>query len=171
MTKNRITGEQVWDALKEEANFLAEVPEGAPRAIFRELCLELPTILKEDLDAPLTLKTLMRAKVTMLDRMNETGLLRRLVEAYPLELLNGMPREMLVDTLADSVTGLVAAMQEILEDFDAWFARAGVHEADILADPKHGRLNAAAMEAYRAGTLTVGGLLVLQPWALIKNTD
>ncbi len=167
-----VTGDQVWKALENDPTFRNDIPPGKPVEIFRELALGLPAVLADQLGTPLTMESFVKAKLAVMRYIAEGGFTKRLIAAYPEEAFGGIfsPEEMAEQGQA-AIEALLPRLEELAGNMPAWLAENGVDEPEALAHPKIGKLNAAAMEEYRAGTLTVGRLLALQPATIVKNTD
>lgn len=168
---NRPTGEQVWEAMCQDPAFQAEVPSGKPRELFRELGMRLPEILAEHLDKPLTLRSLIEAKLAVVNDIAGSDFMERLIASYPVQALRGQDVQRLVATVKAVLAQALTSMESVLGEFDGFLRRQNASEEQLLAHPKGGKLGPAAMAEYRAGTLTVGRLLALQPHVIVKNAD
>ena len=168
---NRPTGEQVWEAMCQDPAFQAEVPPGKPRELFRELGMRLPEILAEHLDKPLTLRSLIEAKLAVAKDVADGDFMERLIAAYPVQMFQGQDMQGLVAMAKTVLSQALTSMDGVLADFDVFIRRQNASEEQLLAHPKGGKLGPAAMAEYRAGTLTVGRLLALQPQVIVKNVD
>ncbi len=162
-------GDRVWETLQDVEGFQEEIPEGKPREVFGEFVRNVPELLKEQLDTKLTLASFLQAKLTIVKATLEGDLLERLFKAYPAETLP-FSIDVILDMAKSALSVMIPSVEDILNDVPAWMAENGVTEEQALSHPKAGRLNRKSMAAYRAGTLTVGELLELQPWVLIKNS-
>src|SRR5512133_2552278 len=99
-----ISGERIYQAMLADPTFCSTTPEGAPREIYRELTSELPQVLTEWLDKLVTLESLLDTKLIAIKHMIESQFMRKLIQAYPVELLE----EMSVEYLVDSTTAALA---------------------------------------------------------------
>jgi hypothetical protein len=165
-----VTPEKVWAAIEADESFMAQVPEGKPREVWRDYVGELLAAVEPRLGETVTLRSLIGVKVQCLKHAVESGFMRRLIESYPEDALGGMSPQELCDGMDQAMAGLVPMLEGIASDTPAWLAEQGVSEAQVMASPKLG-LGAAALAKFRAGTLTIGELFCIKPVAIIKNTD
>ncbi len=163
-------GERVWETLQDVEAFLEEIPEGKPREVFGEFVRNVPELLKEQLDEKITFASLLKAKLTIVKATLEGDFLERLFRAYPEDAMP-FSVDVILEMATSALSALIPSVEDILNDVPAYMVENGVTEEQILSHPKAGRLNRKSMAAYRAGTLTVGELLELQPWIIIKNSE
>lgn len=157
-----IDSKKAWTALSADPEFAAGVPASA-QPHFKELVESLPERLGDLSGEPLTLASLARAKIAVLKATVETGFLKKMAASM------GQPG---MDAMMEAgIDLMLATFEEIAGNADGWLGEQEIDEATFMSHPKGGRLNGPAMRAYRAGTLTVGGLLELQPLAIIQNAD
>jgi hypothetical protein len=62
-------------------------------------------------------------------------------------------------------------LMEMIHNTQDFLESYGVTERQLLANARGGRFNAATLQAYDAGTLTIRDLLETQPAALLLNGD
>lgn len=163
---------KVWKALQTDPAFFTTVPEGQPRTIFEQITENLPTVFGDTLDQQISIDSLLRAKLAFLRHMSSNGLMTRLVKSYPTELLihSGMPVELLCELANEALQLLLSQFEEMIEDVPEMLKSTGLTEAQALAHPKMGKLSTAAMQEFHEGTLTLGRLLELCPYAVLSNT-
>lgn len=82
-----------------------------------------------------------------------------------------MGRETIIEMIGGLYPQLVEMAEMILRDVPAFLSEQGISEEIFLGHPKGARLEGETMRAWRAGTLTIGGLLALQPKAILSFTD
>ncbi len=166
-----ITGEQVWKALQGDHWFRGHITHEEARAVFRGECLRLPSVLADELRQPLTIVTLARAQAKVLTDQDKSGFTLRLFRSYPEEMFRGAKEQVIAQAVARERQELPVVQRfakNASEWLDQFMTRTCMSEAEVLASPLNGRLEAPAMELYRQGKLTIGKLLVMQPLALMR---
>ena len=160
---------KIWTVLSADPAF-ANVP--APmRPAFQELIEAMPERLGDLPSQPLTAASFAAAKVAVLKASIEIGFVEKTVKKMPEEAFGFFSRDEMAEQMQGMLAMLLPVFEEIAKNTAAWLKENGADEEQFLAHPQGGRLNEASMQAYRAGTLTVGGLLERQPMAVILNTN
>lgn len=154
-------------ALLADPAFNAGLPPQA-HATFDELIEVLPETLEQHLDKRVDLPALMEAKLAIIERMLETGFVGKMFAAVPEDTLP-FPAEEMGDFMTDMFKQLRGVFMNMIHDTENWLASYGLTERQALANPQGGRFNAASLQAYDAGTLTIRSLLETQPAALLLN--
>lgn len=168
MPKKLDTG-KIWKAVLADAEFTSGMPESA-HAPFRELVDALPAALEGHLDKPVTLASLMEAKLVMVEHMLDTGFVEKFIAALPEDALPASPGEMAA-MLKDGFRTMRMPLMEMIHNTAAFLRQTGMTERQILAHPKGGHFSAATLKAYDDGALTLRTLLETQPWTLLKNGE
>ncbi len=163
-----LTGENIWNALQAEDEFLASVPEPG-RQVWKELCLVSCPIIEPYADLPLTASNFISAKCAVLHLLVEGKWMQKILMAYPDEAFVGgkdLMVEMAGGLLEDLLSQIVAV---VAEDPDRWLASLDVTEEQFLMDPRAGRLTLDTAIKWRAGGFTIGDLATTQPSAFFRN--
>ena len=162
--------DKIVHALRADTGF-AQDQTDATFALFEQLARELPDVLAAHHDTPVTFSSLAAAKIAVIEHFMTAGYVESFVRAMPDNAFFSSTREKLAERLREMLPEVIEQFREILADAPSFLASQGVTEEQLLAHPRGGRFGEAAMQAYRAGTLTIGALLELQPAVIIKNTN
>jgi hypothetical protein len=158
--------QKVWDALLADPVFTAGMPAVA-HPFLKELVGAFPTVLKDHLEKPVQVKSLMETVIAVIEHEFETGFIGKLTAAMPAEQLP-IPAKEMAAMVTDLLKELLPLVRGACEDPDAFLEAQGVDERTFLGHPKGGRLDASSIRAYDAGTLTIRGLLEAQPAIFIQ---
>jgi len=152
-----LTGADVWAAALGEPA-AEEMPEGSKvREVMRPLIEEAPVALAEFLDKPLTLQALADSKSAFLQHCMKRGFAEKMSEAI------GMGGT-LVTAMIEGAVEVIAAM---MRDVPAFLLAQGTTEEQLMLHEKVG-LSDANKALYKAGTLTIEGVLRTQPSVIFK---
>ena len=166
--KRPLDTKKIWELLKSDPTFTKGAPDGALE-VFHEVIEALPKILaKRQLKALVTLSTLTKAKLDIVEHMLDTGIVIKIAATIPEELRTCSPEE-LADFIKSSFEQLRTPFMEMIHNTKSFLADYGVTEYQVLADPKGCNLNQASLNAYRAGKLTIRRLLETQPATLLAT--
>lgn len=128
------------------------------RLFFEPYAAMLPEVLKELLDQPVTLESLVRAKIAYFDYLTTTLL------PSDIERLPGVGSLSVRNNLAE----LVRELRHQLPSLPKILAQSGKTELEaIIGGPP--LASAAVAERLQRGDLTIGELLVLQPSIILVN--
>lgn len=163
-----VTGKEVWAKAKEDPEMLRQ-PESVQEAV-RPYIEAAPVVLAGLLDKPATLNNVMQAKVDFTRYCLERGFIKAAVDAMPDEALGFFAREDLPAMFEGILTQLIVQVEELTGDVTALLKEYGVTEEEVMLGPQVG-LNAEAQTLYRAGELTIGKILAIQPTIIVKNTN
>lgn len=162
-----------WQRMLEDVEFSQQTPEGAPREVWQEIVRQLAEVIGDQMEAPLSVASFMETKLRVARHFVATSFPERLIRAYPDDhpIFMMMGRETIIEVTGGLYAQLVEMAEMILGDVPAFLSEQGVSEEIFLGHPKGAKLEGEAMRAWRAGTLTVGGLLMMQPKAILSFTD
>lgn len=165
---NRLDPEKIFEALLNDAEFVA-VNTPSTMLVFGWLARELPEVLVHLLDTPLTFGSLMAAKADVARHFLENGYVESLVAAIPDYQIVSVTREDIIANMRCMLSRSIWVFEKMAEDTQGWLKAYGHTDENALENPRCGRLNPEAMAAYRAGTLTVGQLIRIQPSVFMQN--
>lgn len=160
MTEQSITGEQVWDVVSKDPDFLDVASTKAQHEAIKPFFMAAPEVLAHVIDKPVTLESLNRAKLDFLRYASQNGFFRAVTK--------GTPDETMIDMFEPVIAGLISMMTAIAEDVPAFLKENDLTEEEVILGPAVG-LNRANIERYRVGTLTIGQVLLSQPMIIFKN--
>lgn len=161
-----LTGQQIYDALLRDPSFTSQIKTETARAIWRDLCEIVPETLSEFLTQPVSVTSIMNAKIAFLKKLTEGDWIQRMAEAFANELFGANEfSELMKDTLGM----LIEAIPEILGDVPAFLASQEINEEMFLGHEKGGRFTEATMTRWKQGNLTIAELLTMQPASIIQN--
>ena len=162
-----VNSEEIWKALQNDEKFTAAMRSDAMRTVARELIDATPTILATQLDEKVTLASFVRAKGAIIKWMAAGGFVKKLVCAYPAELLPGSPEELaeVADAAMREAAEMVDKAVEMVDDLPD----GGMTEEIGQLSAAMRKLNPAAKKELKSGTLTIGRLLLIDPNSLIAN--
>lgn len=165
--------EAVWQRMLENAEFAAQVPEGEPRTLWRELVGQLGEVIGDQMDAPLDVTSFLETKVRVARHFVATNFPERAVRAYPDDhpLFMLMDKKGVIAMTSAMYPKLVEMAERILLDVPEFLREQGITEWVFLSNKKGAGLEDEAIRAWRAGTLTVGGLLAMQPKTILSFTN
>ncbi|MEZ0312054.1 MAG: hypothetical protein ACAI38_09775 [Myxococcota bacterium] len=150
----KLTGTAIWAALRLESAFVEQVkPEH--RALYKALTQRAATVLSANAGRPLSVRVLLEAKMKLTADLLGSDLLARHIgdAALARSVRRGLER------------GMVRA-SAIIADIPGHLRRAGVSEALVMGHI----LTPDNRALYNATQLSLGHLLVTQPW-LVFGTD
>lgn len=174
-TEETITGEQIWEALQADSEFAARVTSKGARAWARRMVSQMPERLGDVFDLRLTPEHLVRLK-------REAA-----VEIFTWKRIMRAEAQMFRDLLLGKSLGYATAYAalfltsapDLLHSGERVLPSVMRYETDGSGTPPEPAsvdlaetgLNEAARSAYRAGTLTVGRLLLLNPVAFFRGPN
>ena len=154
------TAQQVWEATTNDPKFAEEMPAGsAQREAIKPFIEGSVTALDGQLEESVTLQTIADAKVKFLRYCveNNFGKVMDDVLGMGADMINGM-----LEQLIDMVEPMLADTTEFLEEN-------GVTEEEVMVSAQIG-MNDDNQKKWRAGTLTIGELLLTQPSVILQNS-
>lgn len=164
-----VTATQVWEAITADASFLATIPEGEPRDIYRGMVEQAVALLAPLAERKATFGAFVEAKCAIVAHYAETGFARRLIMAMPPEMLDGEDTQ--ADLAADTQAGaeeMAAFLAPVVPQL-ADLPEGAMIEEMLFFAPAYAKLNSAARTELARGTLTIGRLLLLDPASLFGN--
>jgi len=171
MNNTVITGEKIFEALKRDPSFIAETPESS-HGVWREVCDQIPQLLADHLDQPVTVDSLFRMKMKVLRFLLDGDWMQRMIKTYPKEMLGGFDFSDLLEMLIPTMRSMIEQLEEIIgDDINAWLETQGITEEIFLAHPKGGHFTESTFTQWKKGGFTIADLLVKQPNTIFKNTD
>lgn len=160
--KSPLDTKKIWKTLMSDPKFTKGATDGALE-VFRDVVEALPKVLAEEqLNAKVTLATLTKAKLDIVEYMLDNDIVTRLAASIPADLTICEPDEM-ADFLKMAFEEMRTPFMEIIHNTKASLDSYGATERDVLADPKGCNLDRASLKAFDAGTLTIRRLLMTQP--------
>lgn len=147
------TASQVWEAAVADPKFAALAPEGSPeRDVIRPFVEGSVEVLADQLETVVSLHAIAKAKITYLRYCIDNGLIKAMGDATGMggEMFDGM------------FEGLIEMLVPVVANTALFLEENGVTEEQVMLSPLMG-LNADNKEKWRAGTLTIGELLMTQP--------
>lgn len=158
-----------WERLLENPEFTTQAPEGPARELFREfVTTKLAEVAGDQLSLPVSVGSLMETQRRIAHHYVDTDFLGRLIDAMPEEMLGFLGKDAARGMMTAMFAGLVEMLDQIIPNVPAFLQSQGVTEEQMLQHPKGGGLSPISMAAWRAETLTVGGLLNTEPWAVLN---
>jgi hypothetical protein len=140
-----VTGKEVYAALQNDPGFrMAEDELG----FLRPMVEDSPEILANLLDQPFTMENFLKAQI-----------------AFKEAVINHAGTD---EFVADLLGAAVDLARDLIEEFPQALAEAGVPEEHVILGSQVGLWPPAAA-LYRAGTLTIGELLRIQPGVIILS--
>ncbi len=158
--------ERIWDTLQDDESFRAAIPVGEAHNIFEEFVCTVPKLLEGQLDERLSFASFARAKSTVLTACADRAFLERLYGAYPKSSLVFTPDDMALLSKAN-LESFVRLLEQLSTKLYGWLQANKATEEEALVHFRWIHLSDYARDRFRAGTLTVGELLELQPWDLL----
>lgn len=167
----KIDGNAVWGVLLADPAFRAGDSEGQI-LVLEPFVKALPDILEKMLDKPVTLETLMQAKLAFLRYCLENGLIGKFAEVSREDSIFLMDKDSLRAMLERTLDEVVNMLEAMVENVSGFLEEAGVTEEQVLTSPSVG-LSVGNTEQYGNGTLTIADILLTQPSiiVIVKNTD
>jgi hypothetical protein len=167
----------IWLALATDPDFRKAVPPGSQRQTYRDLIDQLPTVLADLLDEPVSFSSFCRTRLAVARHQQATNFPSRLFLNYTLEV-HGQPARSEEARLSEAaLSRVVAAFETIVgQDPKVALAQAGQTEEVLLFNPylpigldESLRVETGEnlLELYRRGELTIGQLLLTQPRVLL----
>ncbi|MBY0538069.1 hypothetical protein K2P47_01575 [Patescibacteria group bacterium] len=149
----KLTASQVWEVALADPKFAAKIPEGSPqRDVIRPFVEGSVEVLADQLETVVSLQTIADAKMKFLRYCVDNGLGKAMGDA------TGMGGTMLDGMLEQ----LIEMLEPIVADSITFLEENGVTEEQVMLSSQMG-LNPDNQEKWRAGTLTIGELLLTQP--------
>jgi len=163
----------VFQKMLEDVEFSSQTPEGAPRQVFRDMLDQLPEVIGDQMDALVTPTSLMQTGLRVLRHHVATNFVERLIRSFPDDhpsfLVFG--KESMVEMVSGLFPALVTTLEGIVPDVPGFIASQGITDEIFLGHPQAAGLDAASMASYRAGTLTIAGLLMTQPKVVLDFSN
>lgn len=160
-------GDAAAESVKSE--LAGEVPDAAIPD-FVEYTKAVAVELGDKLQQPVTLESLMNAKLAALEFCVSEGWAKRLSHAA---LKASGVEDSMLDALAESALAmmppLIEQLKEMAQDVPAFLKEYGVAEQQVMESPQVG-LNDANLQKYKEGSLTIAELYMTQPSIIIKNS-
>lgn len=163
-----INTEDVWEAFRKDPE--AAAYPGPMQEAIKPTVEKLPEILSDLVDKPLTVSTLMEAKVRVIKYTIDNGVIKALVESMPDDYLGFFTRTGLLDMLLETLGNLLPVLNSISQDAVKFLEERGLTEEDLMMSPDV-HLNEEVKDEYLKGQMTIGRLLTMQPMAIIKNDN
>lgn len=149
-----ITGDQVWEALRNEV-VVSEL-------ILRPFVMALPELLADLLDKPVTVETLVRARAVHIRHSLEGEYIRKDAAADFGEPLDA-DDEIFVETMEEEWRKALSSLEAIATNVSAFLEEGGRTEDNVVLH----YLSPENAERYLAGELTIAGLLISQPTIIV----
>jgi hypothetical protein len=162
----RLSGSRVWRAFLADPLFLAEVPE-EQWPIFRPYARALPEILADLLDESVTLGDLLKAKLRCIRYCLDVGLVQEMIGLLPRGRLFVTP-EIWIEMTLGLLQGRLLELEARVEDMSGFLEYACCTEEQAILRMRP-TLSLKNLRRYRAGRMTIGDLLVSQPYILVRN--
>ena len=167
-SKVPVTPEAIWSALVLDRAFLGHHQTQAEIDSYRELVGQLPAVLAELLDEPVSIMSIWKAKLTIAHHMQITKFVSRLKAALKREI-GRVTAIMLEDSyLAGCIGGFEFAVRCLDSREYLDLIGTSLSEEEFLFDSTVGLgLGETLRSEFRSGRLTIGSLLLAQPLVLI----
>jgi len=165
--KKEVTPEAVWEALNRDPLFAPK--EDVEKSAFKPYVEKLPVILKTMLDKKVNLKNMASARYAYSQYIMKNGFLDAAIKAA-IELIEEMPfsffdKEDIENMLKQSMKATEGMMKKIISNMPAFLKEFGLTERDYMIGQVG--FNKKTLKAYKAGTLTIGELLLEQPGIIV----
>jgi hypothetical protein len=160
-----ISGSKVWRALLADPLFLAEVPQ-EQWSVFKLYAGVLPEVLACLLDEPVSLESIMRARLITIHYFLGGGFVKKMTEALPEERLC-RPRQEWIEMTEGHLHDLYSKAKEIIKDVPRFLEYiCSTEEGAIVNLPP--TLSLDNLRKLRVGELTIGDILVSQPYVVAR---
>lgn len=162
------TAEKIWSSILADKSFIAQVPEVRSREIFHEFIPQLLVALGDQLDALVTLPSIISAKIATVQCFLDTEFIEKLIPSYPKKYLQGNDVNELVAESVELFKTFISTLQGTLSRLDALFTNEATKTRALEHDFD---LNAEMVALLKQGTLTIRALLEQQPMVLLKTSE
>jgi len=155
----KLTASQVWEAALADPKFAAQVPEGSPQQdAIRPFVEGSVEAMADQLDTVVNLQAIANAKMTFLRYCVDNGLGKVMGDAIGMggAMLDGMFKQ------------IIEMLEPIVANVTSFLEENGVTEEQVMVGSQVG-MNAENQQKWRAGTLTIGELLMTQPSVILMN--
>lgn len=164
-----VLGNLIWQKCQEDPE-LGNAPETMKEVLGEYINLS-PTILKEQLFEPVSLNSILQAKLSFLQYCQENDFVQKAVAALPEESLGWMSRSDMSDSMTSTFGSLIEFAKDIIGDISGFLRENGISEEQVLTAPGSNLcLNEGLQERYRTGTLTIRDVLLEQPTIILNNS-
>jgi hypothetical protein len=167
MTK-KITGAQVIAALETDPRYQA-IPS-AVRAKTEIYYVALPDVLEKHLGKKVSLESLVAAKLAILKYFGESQYVQDSVKAMSEASLLSLSVDSTISMSLAILASTISSLESALGSINELISASGVSEERLLQNPDGIHLSSDAIALYREGKLTIGDVLLSQPYELIKSS-
>ncbi len=166
---NAVTGEGIWALIQASSEFKHIEGSEGKRENTRIMAMAAPALFADLLDQPVSVGTVLAAQGRMAKfAVDEPGLLERAYDSLPASTRGDLSKETFVATLRAGLEEIFPALEAAAANPKPFLADRDLTELEYLSAARGGRFEKGTMRAYLAGDLTIGGLLLLQPTAIIR---
>jgi hypothetical protein len=165
-----VTGKEIWAAAEKDPELMESVfQHKKPRAIFQDYIEnDLLVAIGDILDKPANIENVLDVKIAYIKNTLETGLMSRLIEAVPQEVLGFFTAGSLLEMVTDMLLQAIEILGPIAKDVPAFLKENGVSDKFLYEQLKFSPENIAMAIGNK---LTIGDLLISQPAVILKNTE
>ncbi len=160
-----LTGDLVWKVLSEDPR--TEKIAGLP--ILEPYVKALPEILKSVLEEKVTMATYMKARILYYRYLSTEGVATKQIALIPKQLLQGKDRNQIAAEAEKAMIKAIAAMEAIIPHVPQILIAKRITENEYFTTAKGINLKSLAAAKYNNGTLTIGDLLMIDPYVLVGN--
>lgn len=162
---SQISGEDFVSALNKDPEYLMQ--EKSVINFMNEFMLAIPEALREFLDAPVTVTSIVNTKVAFIQFCIENNYVSKVIAASPQDSFGWMDPSVVAEMIQDALSNSFDLFSKFASDIPQFLREYGISEEKMMYSFE---LRPELMERYRTGTLTIGELLMLQPMVILKNS-
>lgn len=165
-----ITDADVWEVVKQDSEFMAKgFQSKEAEDVFKDyLENSLMTAIGDMLDKPVTIANMIDTKVAYIKNVLESGLLSRMVDAMPEDMLGLFGASGMLETLEDVLAQAIEMLEPIAKDVPMFLKEKGVSEEDVYEFMKFSPDN---ITKAMGGKFTIGDVLISQPAIILRMDD
>jgi len=162
-----VTAEAVWNKINEDPEFLQE--SESIREVARPFIEALPIMLAEQLDSPVNVMNVNKAKLTFLRYCVDNGYVAAATAATYGNALDFLVDGVLLETFESTLKRAIETL-EFINEMMPRLESGGLSNDEIMLSQK-ANLNQETRKEYLEGALTIGRLLAIQPMVIVRNTE
>ncbi len=160
-----ISGKAVWQALISDPSV-----EDLPAIhVLKPYVEAMPEVLKTILDNKVTLATITQARILYIKYLSSEKLATKQVMQIPPAFLGKRDPAKLAEEAEKAVIQIYLLLEQLEPELPKFLAARGMSEADYFSDSTGLQMRSDLYQSYLAGSLTIGDLLLQQPFLIINN--
>jgi hypothetical protein len=152
----------MWDALPVDPKFALMLPSAKAQAVFRKYVEEVPQILADLLDQPVTVENLIKSRLAFVRYGNEHGLINEMVAASRVS-----DHAKLAAKWQGETDRLIESFTDMLTNLSVFMGKYGVTDEKVFDDMNQ-TFPEELRQRIRSG-MTIGDLLLEKPSIILLN--